>query len=95
MINDEECKQLVGIGTDSASANVAAGGLKGLMEEKLPWIFWMWCLAHRFKLSVKSALKGTSFDQINEMLYYVYETSPKKCQQLEDVTGELKQCVEF
>ena len=57
----------------------------------------MWCLAHRLELSVKDVLRGTFFDQINEMLlclYYVYEKSPKKIE-LEDIIGELKECVEF
>ena len=97
-INADECKQLVGIGTDGASANVAAAGLKGLVQEQVPWVFWMWCLAHRLELSVKDALYGTSFDLIDEMLlslHYVYERSPKKCRELEDVIRELKQCIEF
>ena len=29
---------------------------------------WMWCLAHRLELAIKDALKGTTFDEINEML---------------------------
>ena len=97
-IDAENCKQLVGIGTDGASANVASGGLKGLVEKELPWMFWTWCLAHRLELSVKDALQGTTFDLIDEMLlrlYYIYEKSPKKCHELEGVICELKQCVEF
>ena len=77
---------------------MAAGGLKGLVENELPWIFWMWCLAHRLELSVKDALKSTFFNQIDEMLlrlYYIYEKSPKKCRELEDVIIELKKCIEF
>ena len=73
-------KKLVGIGTDGASSNMAPGGLKRLVEKELPWIFWMWCLAHRLELSVKDALRSTFFDQIDEMLlhlYYIYEKSPK------------------
>jgi hypothetical protein len=31
--------ELVGIGTDVASANIAAGGLKGLVETELPGCF--------------------------------------------------------
>ena len=60
----------------------SASGLKGLVEAKLGWIFWMWCLAHRLKLSIKDALSNTTFDLVDEMLlrlYYVYEKSPKKC----------------
>ena len=62
--------------------NIASAGLKGLVENKLPWIYWMWCLAHRLELAIKNALKSTSFDHIDDMLfclYYIYEKSPKKC----------------
>ena len=77
---------LVGIGTDGTSVNIAAAGLKGLVEGELEWVFWMWCLAHRKELALKDALKGTAFDLIDEMfirLYYVYEKLPKKCRELE------------
>ena len=39
-INTEECSTIVGIGTDGAAVNIAGAGLKGLVEEKLPWVFW-------------------------------------------------------
>ena len=93
-VSQEECAKLVGIGTDGAAANVASAGLKGLVEDKLPWVFWMWCLAHRLELAIKDALKGTFFDQIDEMLlrlYYIYERSPKKCRQLEEIITHLKE----
>ena len=60
-ISAEHCKKLVGIGTDGASANIAACGLKGLVEQHVPW---MWCIAHHLELAVKDALKGTAFDLI-------------------------------
>ena len=97
-INATQCKKLVGIATDGASANIAAGGLKGQIEGKLNWIFWMWCLAHRLELAIKDALSHTSFDLINEMLlrlYYLYENSPKKCRELEDVISDLRECMAF
>lgn len=84
-VSAKHCNKLVGIGTDGASTNIAANGLKGLVEECLPWMFWMWCLAHRLELAVKDALKGTAFDAIDEFLlrlYYLYEKSPKKCREL-------------
>ena len=34
-ISAEHCKFLVGIGTDGAAANVAAAGLKGLVEKEV------------------------------------------------------------
>ena len=42
-------QKLVGIGIDGASNNIAARGLKGVTEEKLNWIFWIWCVAHRLE----------------------------------------------
>ena len=44
---------LIGIGTDGASANIAAAGLKGLIEKEVPWLYWSWCLAHRVELAVR------------------------------------------
>ena len=97
-VSAEQCKKLVGVGTDGASANIAAHGLKGLVERRLPWVFWMWCMAHRLELSVKDALKGTAFDAIDEFLlrlYYLYEKSPKKCRELEDLIADLRECLSF
>ena len=67
-VSPDECQKLVGVGTDGAAANIAASGLKGLVEGRLGWVFWMWCMAHRLELAIKDALKGTTFDDINEML---------------------------
>ena len=95
-IDSEKCTRLVGIGTDGASANIAGGGLKGLVEAKLPWMFWMWCLAHRLELAIKDALKTTYFDSVDGMLlnlYLLYSKSPKKCRQLEEVIADLKECL--
>lgn len=52
------------------------GDLKGLIETELPWMFWMWCMAHRLEL----AIKKTSFDLVDGMLlnlYTLYAKSPK------------------
>ena len=97
-VNVEHCSKLVGIGSDGAATNIARGGLKGLIEAELNWVFWMWCLAHRLELAVKDALKGTAFGAIDDMLlklYYLYEKSPKKCRELEEVISDLKNCITF
>ena len=97
-ITKEKCSKLIGLGTDGASANVAASGLKGLVEGRLSWVFWMWCMAHRLELAIKDALKKTAFDLIDELLlrlYYLYEKSPKKCCELEDVVSDLKGWLTF
>ena len=79
VINAENCKQLIGIRTDDASANVATAGLKGLVEKEISWIFWMWCLAHRLELALKDALKHTAFDLIDNMLIrLIYMTNPQR-----------------
>ena len=59
---------------------------------------WSWCLAHRVELAVKDALKGTAFDLIDDMLlrlYYIYEKSPKKCRELEEIITDLQRYIQF
>uniref|UniRef100_A0A1X7VGK6 Uncharacterized protein n=1 Tax=Amphimedon queenslandica TaxID=400682 RepID=A0A1X7VGK6_AMPQE len=57
----------------------------------------MWCIAHKVELTIKDALKGTAFDFIDDMLklYYIYEKSPEKCRQLEEIIFDLKDCLKF
>ena len=95
-IDTKECKKLIGIGTDGAAVNVSA--LKGKVQSNIPWVYWMWCLAHRLELAVKDALQGTVFDIIDELLlrlYYIYEKSPKKSRELEDIIADLQGCFSF
>lgn len=95
-ISREECAKIVGIGTDGAAANIAGAGLKGLVEKEIPWVVWMWCMAHHLELAVKDALRHTHFDVIDEMLlrlYLLYESSPKKCRELEEIVMELRECL--
>ena len=47
---------------------------------------------------MKDALKSTAFDAVDDMLlklYYLYEKSPKKCRELEEVISDLKGCITF
>lgn len=55
-LNRQTRTKLVGIATDGASANIASGGLRGLVEKELNWIFWMWCLAHLLELAIKDVV---------------------------------------
>jgi len=64
----EKYKMLVGIDTDGTSVNIAAVGLKGLVEGELEWVFWMWCLVHRQEMTLKDALKVTICDVIDKRL---------------------------
>ena len=95
-ISREECGKIVGIGTDGAAANITGAGLKGLVEKEIPWVIWMWCMAHRLELVVKDALKHTHFELVDDMLlrlYLLYENSSKKCRELEEIVTELRECV--
>ena len=97
---DDWKEKIIGLGCDGAYVNIAARGLRGYLEEAVPWIvvFWsLWCLAHRLELSLKDALAGTFFSTIDDLLmrvYYLYEKSPKKCVELAEVVDELRQCLE-
>lgn len=89
-------ERLVGYGCDGTSANMAPGGLRGHLERVVPWIVMLWCIAHRLELSISDSLKHTYFNNIDEMLlrlYYLYEKSPKKCRELEDIVMMLKVCL--
>lgn len=90
--------KLIGLGCDGTSANLGSGGgLKGNIQEDIPWIIVSWCLAHRLELSIKDALNTSFFKSIDELLlqiYYVYENSPKKCFELKEIVEDLKQCME-
>ena len=55
-VNDWE-EKLIGLGCNGTNVNIATGGLRGYLEEALPWIVF-WCLAHRLELSLKDALSG-------------------------------------
>ena len=90
--------KMIGLGCDGASSNLRSGcGLKGNIQKDIPWIIVSWCLAHRLELSIKDALNASFFKRIDELLlqiYYVYENSPKKCVELKEIVGDLKQCME-
>lgn len=95
-ISDWE-RKLVGFGCDGASVNIAPNGLRGCLEGAVLWIVSFWCMAHRLELAIKDALKGTYFDEVDEMLlraYYLYKKSPKKCRELDDVVASLKECLD-
>lgn len=47
---DDWKTKMVGFGCDGATANIAEGGLKGILTQEVPWILMFWCLAHRLEL---------------------------------------------
>ena len=56
-------------------------GVISILQRHLPWVIYVWCVAHHLELALKDALQGTIFDDVDEVLlclYYLYENSPKK-----------------
>ena len=89
-------QKLVGFGCDGASVNMGANGLRGLLEQDVPWVIGFWCLIHRLQLALKDSLKSTYFASVDEMLtqlYLLYEKSPKKCRELDEIVESLKMCI--
>lgn len=60
--------KLVGFGCDGASFNIPASGLRGHLEQFVPWVVVLWCIAHRLELPFKDTLSGTLFSSIDNML---------------------------
>lgn len=62
---DDWEEKLIGLGCDGTNVNIGARGLRGFLEEAVPWIIVFWCLAHRMahhiELSLKDALATTFF----------------------------------
>ena len=87
---------LVGGGTDGASVNIGVhNGMKGQLQSALPTGPGV---THRLELACKDALKSPLFANINEMhlrLYYLYNKSPKKSQELTTIVEEVKEVYHF
>ena len=72
--------------------------MKGILQAAHPWLMWSWCFAHRLELSCKDAFKSNLFKDVEEMLlrlYYLYEKSPKKSRELQEVVADLKEVFEL
>lgn len=92
-------KKLVGFAADGASVNCGEKeGVIGTLKGRQPWVIYVWCVAHPLELSLKDALQGTVFDDVDEVLlclYYLYENSPKKLRQLWELHNIYRQTFEF
>ena len=64
----------------------------------MTWLVFGWCMAHKLELEIQDAMKGTYFNQVDEMLlriYYLYKRSPKKLRELAEIHDLVKQSIEF
>lgn len=92
-------EKLVGLGADGASVNNGdKSSVKTKLREEMPWLIFGWCMAHKLELGIKDALKGTFFDEVDEMLlrlYYLYKRSPKKLRELQEIHDLVKESMEY
>ena len=50
------------------------------MKEEMPWIAFVWCMAHRLELAIQDALKDMFFNEVDHMIlriFYLYQVSKK------------------
>ena len=91
--------KVVGFGSDGASVNASKKeGVKSLIQHENPWITVGWCITHQLKLALKDSLKGTDFDDTNDLIlkmYYLYKRSPKKLHQLKKLVAIDSNSFEF
>ena len=74
-VDSDHCKQLIGIGMNGASVNIYNATFKGVVEVNKCECGVL--LTVRLELKIKDALKGTYFDDIDDMLlrlYYIYKS---------------------
>ena len=97
--SDEYLKKLSGFGADGATVNrERKEGVIAILQKDVPWLIYVWCVAHRLELSVKDSLEGSCFTEVDDMLlrlYYLYENSPKKLRQLRELYEIYKPSFEF
>jgi hypothetical protein len=56
-------KKLIGFAADGASVNRGTKeGVISMLQEEQPWVIYVWRVAHRLELSLKDALRDTSFN---------------------------------
>ena len=73
--------KIVFLMSDGPSVNCGNNSrLSTLLQEVLPWIFFIWCFSHRVKLTLKDALNN--FIETNETtlqhVYYLYKKSSEQ-----------------
>ena len=92
-------KKMIGFTSDGAAVNrVDKHSVKTILREKLEWLVFVWCIAHRLELALSDALKDTIFKDIDEMLlriYYLYQKAPKKLRQLRDLHEIFKGTMDY
>ena len=90
--------KLVGLNSDMASVNMGRmNGLGKLVRDEAPWIEIVHFFNHRLELAIKEAFTtGKFYHNIDEMLtklYYLYQKSPKRLQQLRELNDAYEKSI--
>ena len=71
---DDYTERLVGLGADGPNVhNGNTESVKTIMREEMPWLVFIWCMAHRLELAIEHALKGTIFDDVRNYIIPMYK----------------------
>ena len=90
--------KLVELNLHGASANMGRmNGLEKLVRDEAPWVKIVHCFNHRLEFAIKDAFIATTFyhniDEMLTKLYYLYQKSPKRLQQLRELNDAYKKSI--
>lgn len=64
---------LIGGGNDGLSVNIGEqNGMKGKLQNHLPWLFWAWCYGHCLEFACKDALSSNLFKCVRDVAKAVF-----------------------
>ena len=92
------CDKLVGLNLDGASVNMGTmNGLGKLVRDEAHWVEIVHCFNHRLELAIKDTFTTTIFyhniDEMLTKLYYCYQKSPKRLQQLRELNDACEKSI--
>ena len=90
--------KLVGLNLDGASVNMGRmNGLGKLVRDEAPWVEIVHFFNHRLELAIKDAFTTAKFyhniDEMLTKLYYFYQKSPKRLQQLRELNDAYEKSI--
>ena len=91
--------KLVGLNLDRASVNMGRmNGLGKLVRDEAPWVEIVHFFNHRLELPIKDAFTTAKFyhnsDEMLTRLYYLYQKSPKRLQQLRELNDAYEKSIQ-
>ena len=90
--------KLVGLNLDGASVNIGRmNGLGKLVRDEAPWFEIVHFFNHKLELAIKDTFTTAKFyhniDEMLTKLYYLYQKSPKRLQQLRELNDAYEKSI--